>query len=455
MVIADAPTLYDPKEAEEEYGIEIESDLLAPFRPHLGPETDTASETSQSTAPAADPEGKQGDPGTTVLIENLGPNNTELHFAHRIVSSSRQSVSESSDTAMTDPPEAAEATEGPDISSGAESSVHPNGASSKAELEQQSASTDGVFDAHALKEAATASLLEHEAVSQQQQKGALEKRHDSAQGQVPQLRREKRQPRSGRNSPSLRLQTNRVVPQPEDTIATSPNLSKHVIERGAETLPALHKSPIKEGSTVSPQAEKLPPIRQLVTTTQLEPLEELAQVATQHDPRYAHNHSQSYGSATSQSPVMAYHHYPSTAQTSPSSQHAYSTRSPNSAFSETYGSPTQYSHATAYFADRRSSAPTENHPPPPPSLPSASSSGESHGPASSSADGYSTQHTTPVDLPDGTPRPILPPPAGMPQGAVVITTGYKCDYPGCFAAPFQTQYLLRFALSNSKVCLHL
>jgi hypothetical protein len=27
---------------------------------------------------------------------------------------------------------------------------------------------------------------------------------------------------------------------------------------------------------------------------------------------------------------------------------------------------------------------------------------------------------------------------------MVIAPGYKCDFPGCNAPPFQTQYLLRF-----------
>ncbi|KAK4547041.1 hypothetical protein LTR36_001262 [Oleoguttula mirabilis] len=97
---------------------------------------------------------------------------------------------------------------------------------------------------------------------------------------------------------------------------------------------------------------------------------------------------------------------------------------------------------TAYYTDRRASAATTAAGPFPPSLPSAStSSGESHGHTGSSTDGYSTAHTTPIDLPlaaDGTPRPILPPPAGMS----ILMAGFKCDFSGCTAEPFQTQYLL-------------
>ncbi|KAK5136244.1 hypothetical protein LTR08_003851 [Meristemomyces frigidus] len=123
--------------------------------------------------------------------------------------------------------------------------------------------------------------------------------------------------------------------------------------------------------------------------------------------------------------------------------------SPTSTISEipqqTYGSPQQYATAGAYFNDRRTSATAESAMPFPPSLPSASTSaGESYGHTGLGTEGYSTSQTTPIDqVPtgDGTPRPILPPPPGMPQ-SMVLMTGLTCDQPGCTAAPFQTQYLL-------------
>ena len=133
---------------------------------------------------------------------------------------------------------------------------------------------------------------------------------------------------------------------------------------------------------------------------------------------------------------------------SPSSQYTFSTRSPTSALSDHYSSPAQM-HGSAYYMERRTSNIYDHAIGMPPSLPSASSSGESHGPATSSTDGYSTSQTTPVDsaamLHDVAQRgmPILPPPRGMPQSAAVLIGGFKCDYPGCEAAPFATQYLLR------------
>ena len=126
-------------------------------------------------------------------------------------------------------------------------------------------------------------------------------------------------------------------------------------------------------------------------------------------------------------------------------------RSPTSTTSDQmYNSPTLFS-AAAYYDDRRSSAPMDHPPRLPPSLPSASSSGDSHGATSSSIDGYSTAQTTPNEASDSTPRPILPPPPGMPHGAVLIGSGFRCDYPGCNSVPFQTQYLLRYDLTPPNI----
>ncbi|KAL8738616.1 MAG: hypothetical protein Q9181_000612 [Wetmoreana brouardii] len=43
-------------------------------------------------------------------------------------------------------------------------------------------------------------------------------------------------------------------------------------------------------------------------------------------------------------------------------------------------------------------------------------------------------------------RPILPPPPGT---GPIATGNFKCDFPGCTAAPFQTQYLLKYAFHFS------
>lgn len=99
-----------------------------------------------------------------------------------------------------------------------------------------------------------------------------------------------------------------------------------------------------------------------------------------------------------------------------------------------YGSPKPY-HTSAYFATRRPSTVAESTPRPPASLPStSSSSGTSQGP------GYSTTQTTPIDstpIAEGTPKPF-----GQQQKPGPVMSGFKCEYPNCNAAPFQTQYLL-------------
>lgn len=291
-------------------------------------------------------------------------------------------------------------------------------------------------------------------------------RVDSAQNSadsIPQLPPARR-PQTDDGKPSQL-----IVPPPQDelqgrtsrdSIANSPTLRKHAIpiEEGiANTLPVVPASPKREATASSPTAQSLPSFRQL--TGQLGQLTELADAATQQDSRMppaTHHHSQSFSSTTSQSPLVPFFPpYLSGGQTSPTAYYPSGPRSPPSVMAESnhYGSPKQFA-TTAYYTDRRrSSTITETAPPTIPSLPTNSSSGESHGHTSSSTDGYSTTHTTPIDgsgpVPtEGIQRPILPPPPGM---TVVPLGGFKCDYPGCTAMPFQTQYLLRYvALTERK-----
>lgn len=255
------------------------------------------------------------------------------------------------------------------------------------------------------------------------------------------------------------IEESRIQPE-EDSIANSPTLYKHTIrveEGAANTLPAVQPaSPTQERTApaISPSAQSLPSFRQLTGQ-----LTELAEVATQQDPRMPpakHHHSHSIGSGTSPSPLLPYFPaYANSTQTSPATayQPSYGPRSPTSIASEGnhYGSPQQHA-ATAYYTHRRrSSARAEAAPSLPPSMPSlpsvpslpSGSSAESYARNPSSTDGgYSTTHTTPIDGPaptEGIQRPILPPPPGL---SIVPADGFKCDFPGCTALPFQTQYLL-------------
>jgi hypothetical protein len=240
----------------------------------------------------------------------------------------------------------------------------------------------------------------------------------------------------------------------DDSICASPTLSKHVIPsadvHGESLAPFEPLSP----SASSPKAERLPSIHQITNS-----LTELAEAATQEMPRQqqnlSHHHSHSFGSATAQSPVLSNRPpYPIAIQTSPQAYYppAMLARSPTSTLGESqYASPPAYASYGAYSHRRASAA--DGVPPLMPSLPTASSSGDSYGGyLSSSTEGYSTNHTTPIDVGqalENTPRPMLPPPPGMhamsqPLPAPIMIPGpYKCDVPNCTAGTFQTQYLLK------------
>ncbi|KAI6870479.1 hypothetical protein D0864_02614 [Hortaea werneckii] len=257
-------------------------------------------------------------------------------------------------------------------------------------------------------------------------------------------------------NPPLNTQTScseAPVPGMVHGSAISPTVDRHFFSTGqptVDTLPAVQTVPKPDqGEPHSPRKERLPSFSQFTGQ-----LNELAEAAATREPQqpFGHRHTQSFGSATSQSSAVAYStpafaRRPSI-QTSPVSNYAQSIRSPTNTVNDSsqavYGSPQQYAAPLAYFSHRRLSnthdGTTSMYPA---SLPSAgTSSSESHGHPGSSTDGYSTTHTTPIDQPptiDGNPRPILPPPPGMP-GSIMM--GFKCDYSGCTAPPFQTQYLL-------------
>ncbi|EME49425.1 hypothetical protein DOTSEDRAFT_40634 [Dothistroma septosporum NZE10] len=281
-------------------------------------------------------------------------------------------------------------------------------------------------------------------------------RVDSAQESVPQVSKHGPSEKGGSVS-ALTVKTSMQPPaigDAQDSIAHSPTLRKHVIQVGessAHTLPAVHStSPTTGTATNSRRKESLPSFRQLADLADIASQQSTTSEARSSGPARQHSHSVS--STTSQSPMAAYvsSSYPHSAQAAPAGFSTFA-RSPTSAVSEVsqYGSPAQY-HNSGYYIGRRSSNATvgaPNFPPAVPSLPSGSST-ESHGTqASSSTDGgYSTSHTTPIEGPghlllEGIARPILPPLLGMPV-PMMPAGPFKCDYPGCNAVAFQTQYLL-------------
>ncbi|KAK0904614.1 hypothetical protein LTR02_006926 [Friedmanniomyces endolithicus] len=261
------------------------------------------------------------------------------------------------------------------------------------------------------------------------------------------------QPRSLSRS-ALKLDTSTSLPDSGDIIKDSPIFWKHVesISQGnPNTLPIIQPtSPIQErGAAGSPT--RLPSFQQF--NGQLRELAEAASIEPRVQRPQSRHHSRSISSATAPSPRLPYHPFAGPIQTSPGSQYDYGARSPTSTISEVthpvYGSRIQYTVQAAYYADRRRASVATDHPGPyalPASLPSASST-ESQGHASSTPDGYSTAYTTPTDQAVlgenmSRPVPILPPPSGMPQNAMMVLGGFECDWDGCTAPPFQTQYLL-------------
>lgn len=424
------PTLYSE---DSEFGFE-EAERLVAIRFEPRPPEERTPPAVQVVEPSSDPEGAGGDPGQVNLVVHLAPNNIELHNPAANLIGPR---AVDRDTAMTDYTEDTEAN--PETRDTGDDEVPQQ--SRQPDLEEANGTS---LDAGELREKAHAGLQQSEAATQPQEgapEDIVEKRHDSHQEQEPPLSPSKQRPTSHRDSPSLKVERRRES-NPEESICTSPTLSKHVRTQPKDTLPAFqHQSPSKESGVGSPQNATLPPIRQVVPNQELRPLDELAEVASQaqQDSRYPHQHRPSFGSTTSQSPILPYHPYPGSTQMSPS---AYSARTPISAFGDPYGSPTHHQ-PVAYYNERRSSAPTGNAPHLPPSLPSVSSSGDSRGHASS-IDGYSTTHTTPSDVPDAIHSSRqLPPIPGMG-----IPAGFKCDVDGCNVPPFHTQYLLTFVHSR-------
>ncbi|KAK3675317.1 hypothetical protein LTR78_004827 [Recurvomyces mirabilis] len=262
-------------------------------------------------------------------------------------------------------------------------------------------------------------------------------------------------------TPGNSSQTAPALPEKDDSIAASPTLCKHVIHPGQgthDTLPAVQAtSPTQGPESATSPITTLPSIHELTGQ-----LGSLAEAAAIHSPRppppASHHRTHSFASTTVHSPSAPYHAFTNNMQTSPAAPYAYAgaARSPTSTISDmtqtVYGSPTAAHYSPrAYFAGRRSSVGVADDPAPysmPPSLPSASSSGESYGHASSGTEGYSTAHTTPIDpasMQDGgntRTMPIhLPPPNAMAHNPAMMMS-FKCDYVGCTAQSFQTQYLL-------------
>lgn len=402
------------------------------------------SESTSATSRASSPRDDKEDPGLPVLFAVPLELRTHLHL-HATPSSENSVMSESKNMAdkADEPPPAGETTTAHALPQD----------STKADERGLKTSVDSAVDLSAISQPPDRDSSSSASVPREL---ATRTRTDSTQADVLMAAKETQPAHVGLESPlKIKITEPKSATsqshQRRDSISTSPTLSKHVMPsadvHGENLAPFEPLSP----STNSPKAERLPSIHQITSS-----LTELAEAATQEIPRqqqgFSHHHSQSFGSAMSQSPVLSGHPYPASIQTSPQAYYPALVigRSPTSTLGgeSQYASPPLYSPYGAY-SHRRASM-TDGVPPVMPRLPTGSSSGDSYGGyPSSGTEGYSTNHTTPIDILEHTPRPMLPPPPGMhaqpiPPPPIMIPGPYKCDVPNCTAGTFQTQYLLKY-----------
>lgn len=206
-----------------------------------------------------------------------------------------------------------------------------------------------------------------------------------------------------------------------------------------------HDSRSAEELASSPRADRLPSFQQL---------SQIADAGTDgHDARSVpFPNLQTYtSSGIAQSPVKTHPHFLHSQQSSPSNSYTMlnhpSPKSNRDEGPEPYPVPVStgsYARPTDYTQRRRSFGNSMT----PTFIALTASSGtsgdtrDSH--YSPGTEGSSTTHTTPVDSSssmDLTPKPMLPLPLGLQQQTSTLGV-FTCDYPGCTAAPFQTQYLL-------------
>ncbi|KEQ85817.1 hypothetical protein M438DRAFT_344262 [Aureobasidium pullulans EXF-150] len=269
-------------------------------------------------------------------------------------------------------------------------------------------------------------------------------------------RTERKTDRSSTGRPlSLRTMTN-TTSMPEYTYldranTDSPSQRAHSIHAIGAVPPSLYPLLRPDGTPEEPSSssrtDRLPGFHQLSQ------IADSAAEASDPRPTGLPNLSTYSGQIIAQTASTSHPHFPPSQKSSPSTNfmllgHASPT---NTRTDDTYvnsHSPASFS-APNNFDSRRKSAQNGR---PPPFIPSMSSIGttsstdtmvslQSH--QSSEAGGYSTNHTTSLESTpsslDGTPKT-----SGVPrlQSSTSASAGFPCEYPGCTAPPFQTQYLL-------------
>ena len=221
-----------------------------------------------------------------------------------------------------------------------------------------------------------------------------------------------------------------------DSAALSPILRMHTIpdsERPTDTLPAMQTSPASSSARSPNSQQNLPSLRQI----QLEPLLDAS--------RSSRSPYQMSNGTVNSSPMSAIAprptQYPSPQsgvngvfhQNSPYSQHSPSNSGASpSANMCPPGKPV----SQAFYGNGRTPQSEESTPQSTVSHRSASSFSTAPSPHSQHMEADRAQPRTLPPLP--TVNPNMP-----PHTAIMAAGNFKCDYAGCNAAPFQTQYLLK------------
>ncbi len=212
-----------------------------------------------------------------------------------------------------------------------------------------------------------------------------------------------------------------------DSAALSPMVRRFTIpnsERPTEALPAMQNSPASSSAKSPNNQQSLPSLRQI----QLEPL---MGNGPSRSPFAMGNGTVNSSPMSSIAPRPSQYPSPQTGVnggfhgTSP-----YSHQSPShsSTSPSTNMSPPGKPVSQGYYPSGRTPQSEESTPQSAVSLRSSSSFSTAPSPHS---------HSMEIDR----TRPILPPLPAMPNQ--IMTGSFKCDHPGCTAAPFQTQYLLK------------
>ena len=228
-----------------------------------------------------------------------------------------------------------------------------------------------------------------------------------------------------------------------DSVAISPMLRKYTIpisERSpTETLPAMHNAPTNSSSKSPGSQQNLPSLRAIA----LEPLldgrssSETASHGIGRHPFPMSNGTLNPSPVISTTPRPGHFPSPQTrinGHFNPNYSHghpspAYSDMSPKEHDSATMSPPIGKPALQGFYLNGRTPQSEELTP----------QSAESHH-SSSSFSTAPSPHPHPIDVDRS--RPTLPPLAGLPGGSLV-NGSFRCEYTGCTAAPFQTQYLLK------------